>query len=110
MALLWILYYVSFNAELADVDDSVKLWRKKLGLKSEKCRDITLAQGLHCSYSRTSYLWNVWALELRQYKNDSIQSKIIPTLKLPLFLPLRQWGKKRANFKIGIIFDLMESF
>ena len=24
-------------------------------------------------------------LELRQYKNDSIQSKIIPTLKLPLF-------------------------
>ena len=24
-------------------------------------------------------------LELRKYKNDSIQSKIIPTLKLPLF-------------------------
>ena len=27
-------------------------------------------------------------LELRKYKNDSIQSKIIPTLKLPLFFTI----------------------
>ena len=49
-------------------------------------------------------------LELRHYKSDSIQLKIISTLKLPLFSPLIRRGKKRSNFKIGIIFDWMESF
>ena len=29
------------------------------------------------------------SLELRQYKNDSIPSKIIPILKLPRFFPRR---------------------
>ena len=38
-------------------------------------------------------------LEQRQYKNDSIQSKIIPILKLACFSP------KSGNFKVGIIFD-----
>ena len=43
-------------------------------------------------------------LELRQYKNDSIQSKIIQTLKLPRFFPYCIGGEKRGNFKLGIIF------
>ena len=36
-------------------------------------------------------------LEPRQYKNNSIQSKIIPTLKLPRFSPRIRFGKKRGN-------------
>ena len=37
-----------------------------------------------------------FVLELRQYKNDSIQSKIIPTLKLPRFFHhLDGEGKER---------------
>ena len=37
-------------------------------------------------------------LEQRQNKNDSIQSEIIPILKLPLFSPDRIGVKKRGNF------------
>ena len=49
-------------------------------------------------------------LELRQYKNDSIQSKKIPILKLPLFSsPIRQ-RKKSGNFKTGTFLDWMQSF
>ena len=44
-------------------------------------------------------------LEPRQYKNDSIQSKIIPTLKLPRFFTTYTVWEKSGNFKIGIIFD-----
>ena len=49
-------------------------------------------------------------LEPRQYKNDSIHSEIIPTLKLARFFTTYAMGKKRVNFKIGIIFGWMESF
>ena len=48
-------------------------------------------------------------LEQRQYKNDSIQSKIVSILKL-FFSPRHICGEKPGNFKIGIIFDWMESF
>ena len=48
-------------------------------------------------------------LEPRQYKNDSIQSKLIPTLKLPRFF-ITYTRKKCGNFIIEIIFDRMESF
>ena len=49
-------------------------------------------------------------LEQRQYKNDSIQSKIIPILKFARFSTPIRWGKKHGKFKIGIISDWMESF
>ena len=38
-------------------------------------------------------------LEQRQYKNDSIQSKLIPILKLPPFSPRRIGGKKARQFQ-----------
>ena len=44
-------------------------------------------------------------LEQRQYKNDSIQSKIIPILNLPRFFTTYAVREKGGNFKIGIIFD-----
>ena len=44
-------------------------------------------------------------LEQRQNKNDSIQSKIIPMLKLPRFILHRTGGEKARQFKVGIIFD-----
>ena len=40
-------------------------------------------------------------LEQRKYKNNSIQSTKIPSLKLPLFLWLVRRGKKHGKFKIG---------
>ena len=48
-------------------------------------------------------LWHM--LEQRQYKSDSIESKIIPILNLPRFPLTVQVEEKRGNFKIGIIFD-----
>ena len=50
------------------------------------------------------------SLEQRQYKNDSIQSKVIPTLNLPRFSTTYTVREKGGNFKIGVIFDWMESF
>ena len=41
----------------------------------------------------------VQILELRQYKNDSIQSKIIPTLKLPLFFTTYTVRGKARQFQ-----------
>ena len=38
-------------------------------------------------------------LEQRQNKNDSIQSKIIPILKLPRFSPHRIGGEKARQFQ-----------
>ena len=49
-------------------------------------------------------------LELRQYKDDFIQSKIIPISKLPLFFTAFTARGKGGNFKIGIIFNWIESF
>ena len=49
-------------------------------------------------------LLTVKFLEQRKYKNYSIQS-ICRAFSLP-----KRWGKKRGSFKIGIIFDWMESF
>ena len=40
-----------------------------------------------------------WLLEQRQNKNDSIQSEIIPILKLPLFFPDRIGGEKAWQFQ-----------
>ena len=39
------------------------------------------------------------SLEQRQNKKDSIQSKIIPRLKLPLFSPDRIGGEKARQFQ-----------
>ena len=39
------------------------------------------------------------AIEQRQYKNDSIQSKIIPVLKLLRFFPYRLGGEKARQFQ-----------
>ena len=47
-------------------------------------------------------------IESRQCKNDFILSKIIPTLKLPLFFSTCAVREKHANFKLGIIFNRME--
>ena len=44
-------------------------------------------------------------LELRQYKNDSIQSKIIPTLKLPLFFTTYKVREKTRQFQNWNYFD-----
>ena len=41
-------------------------------------------------------------VEQRQDKNDSIESKIIPILKLTRFFPHRIGGEKGGNFKIRI--------
>ena len=38
-------------------------------------------------------------VEQRQYKNDSIQSKIIPTLKLPLFFTTKTVREKARQFQ-----------
>ena len=38
-------------------------------------------------------------LELRQYKDNSIQSKIIPILKLPRFLPRCVSDEKERQFQ-----------
>ena len=42
---------------------------------------------------------NVTFIELRQYKNDSIQSKIIQTLKLPLFFTTYTVREKARQFQ-----------
>ena len=47
-----------------------------------------------CSVTRT------FLLELRQYKNDSIQSKIIPGLKLPRFPSPYRWQKRAEISKM----------
>ena len=52
----------------------------------------------------------VCLLELRQYKTDFIQSKIIPISKLPRFFTTYTARGKGVNFKIGIIFNWIESF
>jgi len=53
-------------------------------------------------------------LEQRQYKNDSIQSKLIPTLKLPPFFTtytvLYGEGKSAPFSKLDFFSDRMESF
>ena len=41
-------------------------------------------------------------LKQRQNKNDSIQSKIIPILKLPRFFPYRIGGEKGRQFQTWI--------
>ena len=38
-------------------------------------------------------------LELRQYKNGSVQSKKNPVLKLPLFFPRRIGNEKERQFQ-----------
>ena len=50
------------------------------------------------------------ALEPRQYKNDSIQSKKFQLWNCHAFSRPIRWGKKSENFKIGIIFYRMEFF
>ena len=51
-------------------------------------------------------------LEQRQYKNDSIQSKISPILKLARFFPHYIGGEKERQFQSWNYFRLnaMESF
>ena len=45
-------------------------------------------------------------LELRQYKNDYIQSKKIPVLKLPLFFLRRIGDEKERQFQNWNFFRL----
>ena len=45
-----------------------------------------------------------WCLELRQYKNYSIQSKIIPNLKLLGFFTLYGKGKSAAISKLDYVY------
>ena len=47
-------------------------------------------------------------LELRQYKNDSIQSKKIPVLKLPRLFPRCISDEKERQFQNQIFFRLNE--
>ena len=51
------------------------------------------------------YVHLISPLELRQYKNDSIQSKKFQFWNCRAFSPLLRCEKKRGNFKIRIRFD-----
>ena len=51
--------------------------------------------------ARIDYL----SIKLRQYKNDSILSKKVPILKLPLFFITYVARVKRGNFKFGCFLD-----
>ena len=57
----------------------IKVWREYIFLRSIELREVLLEQ--------------------RQDKNDSIQSKIIPILKLPRFFPHRLGGEKARQIQ-----------
>ena len=59
-----------------------------------------------CSGRGVSIL-NIQILELRQHKNDSIETKIIASLKLPLFFTTYKARKKHGFFKAES-FDFIE--
>ena len=84
---------------------------RKLFFATDWCRHCFIG---HFPKSEKSWtlpvFWSMSTLEQRQYKNDSIQSKVIPTLNLPQFFTTYTMREKGVNFKIGIIFDWMESF
>ena len=63
---------------------------------------------LHCSLPRT-FKEDAKTLEQKQYKKESIQSKIILVLKLPRFFPRRKGGEKAGQFQNWILFYFMES-
>ena len=48
---------------------------------------------------RITRLTRLIRLEQRQYKNDSIQSKIVPILKLARFIPHCLGGEKERQFQ-----------
>ena len=50
-------------------------------------------------FEEMNFPTNHVVLELRQHKNDSIQSKKIPILKLPHFLSPTRRGKKERQFQ-----------
>ena len=66
--------------------------------------EIYLLQDSHSAPDSRFFGIELWShfvrpLELRQYKNDSIQSKIIPILKLALFFPHCLGGEKERQFQ-----------
>ena len=58
-------------------------------------------ESLWKSYKFQSFILTLeyLVLEQRQYKNDSIQSKIIPIFKLPHFFPCRLGGEKARQIQ-----------
>ena len=59
----------------------------------------TFLNNFHCQY--LYFHFNEWQLEQRQYKNDSIQSKVIPTLNLPRPITTTR-GKKEGISKLEL--------
>ena len=87
----------------------------EMGNLSMVCWKITkstlLKQSSNCK--REMALWYISSLENlepRQYKNDSIQSKIFPVLKLPHLFSRRVGDEKERQFQNWIFFDWMEFF
>ena len=80
--------YISWNLE-SKINQTLR-WTWGIFLdRFSKCYSTPLLEGvISAAY-----------IEPRQYKNDSIQSKIIPRLKLPLFCPDRKGGEKARQFQ-----------
>ena len=118
---LWQLTWRRFNMRrfggLSSLLDNLlfQLYIRNQGIKILTSRMLWLSSRKRSDrcFGSATFPFSRTCLEQRQYKSDSIQSKIIPTLKLPLFFTTKQrkkQRKKRDKFKIGIIFDWMESF
>ena len=52
----------------------------------------------------THFFFQAFCFGVMQYKNDSIQPKIIPILKMCRFFTTYTEREKRGNFKIGTVF------
>ena len=97
--LLYIVYHYSLS--LLEI-------REGANYSSEHLLFVRFEQKVHTIMVSNQYLlqlvvhillWEFLWLELNEYKNDSIQSKTNPVLKLPRFFPCRIGDEKERQFQ-----------